>query len=169
MSLTAVRRQYDTIAHRYEALFFERQAAKIEGLRQALPTRLPRPCLDLGAGTGLVSKLFGHPFIAFDCSAGMLAYAPGDRICGSMTHLPFTDDTFPLVVSVSALTTNHDTKRMLSEAIRVLKRNGILGLSVLNTEDIGGIERYLRNSPELLDCRRMSNGTDMLMIAQKVP
>ncbi|MEE2789655.1 MAG: class I SAM-dependent methyltransferase [Myxococcota bacterium] len=160
-------RQYDLIAPRYEGLFYERQAAKIERLRRELPPKLETPCLDLGAGTGLVSKVLGHPCIALDVSAGMLAQASGWRVCASMAALPFADETFPLVVSVSALTTDQDAERMLSESIRVLTSGGRLGLSVLTTEDIGGIERYLTGHRLIVRYTKASNGPDMILVAHK--
>ena len=167
MNFNKVRRQYDAVASRYEALFSERQSAKIRRLRQYLPVTLPSPCLDLGAGTGLVSKVLKHPCIALDISAGMLAKSPGFRVCASMTHLPFANEIFPMVLSVSALTTEQNFEGILTEAIRVLKNDGILALSVLKTEDIGGIERYLRHHPRILTCDRASNGPDMLLLARK--
>ena len=169
MTLNEIRRQYDAVASRYEALFAERQSKKIRRLRQHLPETLPTPCLDLGAGTGLVSKILQHPVIALDISAGMLAESTGYRVCASMAHLPFANESFAMVLSVSALATERNGDEILNEAIRVLKHDGILALSVLKTEDIGGIERYLRHHPHVVMLHRTSNGPDMLLTARKGP
>ena len=43
MTLNEIRRQYDAVASRYEALFAERQSKKIRRLRQHLPLiQLPK-------------------------------------------------------------------------------------------------------------------------------
>ena len=163
------KRQYEVIADTYESLMESRQRIKIEGIRIRLPTPLPFPRLDVGAGTGLVSKVLGFAFVSLDISPAMLTHAPHERIVGDMRHLPFRDESFGLVVSISALSTSNDFRPAIDEMIRVLKSNYSMYLSVLPTEDLGGVERYLKTHDRISAVERYYNGPDMLFIARRAP
>ena len=100
-------------------------------------------------------------------TAAMLAHAPGARVRGHMNRLPFTDHSFGLLVSVSALETSSDYTQAIDEMLRVLKPKCILLLSVLSTEDLGGIERYLKAHTAVSQCQRHHNGPDMLFVVER--
>ena len=167
MSGDQTKKHYDTIADTYEALLESRQRPKIEGVRDRLPAPIPSPRLDVGAGTGLVSKILKVPFVSLDFSAAMVAQAPPIRIVGDMRHLPFQDCYFALVVSVSALTTSDDFRPAVDEMLRVLKPDCMLYLSVLPTEDLWSIEHYLKRHGAVHSVERFKNGPDMLFVARR--
>lgn len=133
-------RSYDRFAHRYDEIFEPQQAPKIEALRAAMPP-WQGPLLDLGAGTGLWSRLTGDQAIALDGSYGMLVRGQGPRVRARMDRLPFRCCAFGACVCVTALIDYIDPGPTLREAWRVLKPGAPLALSVLKIEDIFALER----------------------------
>ncbi len=145
MQLDILRKSYDRFADRYDEIFLPRQQPKIEGLAAVLPRPLPRPALDAGAGTGLAGRLLDHPFVALDASRGMLGYAAPPRVQADLARLPFADDRFALVLSVTALIDFTDPRPALSELARVLRPDGWLALSVLKIEDVAAVQYALED------------------------
>ena len=140
-----IRRHYDLMASTYEQAIGHRQIAQLKALATNLPPNLPRPILDLGSGTGLLSKSLGLDVIAVDLSMRMLHHNVGPRIQADWSCLPFRDETFSTVFSMSALETSSDPLPKLLEMKRVLKIGGYFYLTVLKTEDLALVESQLRS------------------------
>jgi ubiquinone/menaquinone biosynthesis C-methylase UbiE len=100
----------------------------------------PRPrLLDLGAGTGRLGRSFveaGDDYVAVDLSLGMLrefmrrAY---DGYCGvpllvqaNGEQLPFRDGSFDAAILVHIFGGTQGWRRLVGEARRVLRQNGVL-------------------------------------------
>lgn len=89
--------------------------------------------LDIGAGTGMISK-FAHRcnttlnYVAADPAEGMLKYAESyvDTHVASAEALPFDDDSFDAVLMGEALHHFNDTELAMKEVVRVLRKNGKL-------------------------------------------
>lgn len=143
MQLDLLRRSYDRFAPKYDEIFEPQQAPKITALAGALPTPLPTPTLDLGAGTGLASRLLGVSMIQVDASRGMLSRATGRRVQADMRLLPFAAASFGAVLSVTALLDYTNPRPAVREMARVLRPNGWLALSVLKIEDIAALQDAL--------------------------
>jgi len=147
VQLISIRRSYDRFAERYDEIFRPRQTPKIMGLATALPTPLPGPVVDLGAGTGLVGVLLAdrlpHGLIALDASRGMLSRSEGRRVQGDLNRLPFGSDRFGLVISVTALIDFVDPSPAIAEMARILRPGGWLALSVLKIDDVAGVQDAL--------------------------
>lgn len=101
--------------------------------------------LDLGCGTGfsscLISKGVGSDVVGADANDGVLRTAmertrrqgQGERVALSRCdahELPFVSATFDVAIAES-LIVFCDAKRVFSEACRVLKRGGVLGINEL--------------------------------------
>ena len=134
---------YDRSAETYDARFLALQAPKIRGLRAALPTPLPTPAVDLGAGTGLVARMTGSRPLALDASAEMLARALDPRVRADLHRLPLRTGAFGLAWMVTSLVDFGDPGPAIREVRRVLAPGGWLALSVLRREDLGALERAL--------------------------
>jgi ubiquinone/menaquinone biosynthesis C-methylase UbiE len=91
--------------------------------------------LDVGCGTGVLATRLaeaGYEMSGVDPSDGMLDIlrerTPGIRaVQGSGTSLPFTDDTFDLVLTVAVMhhiAEPEDVRRTLAEMVRVAKPSG---------------------------------------------
>lgn len=94
--------------------------------------------LDLGAGTGRVGRAFaasGDQYVGVDVSRGML-----DEFAGALRReslpvrlvqaagerLPFADGTFDVALLIQVVSGERGGRRLLQDAIRVLRTSGVL-------------------------------------------
>ncbi len=123
---------YNKIAKGYNELHKEEQLNKINIIKQHLkkPYKLT---LDIGAGTGISSEPFNA--IALDPSINMLKQYKGLKVVAQAEHLPFKDNTFNTIISVTAL---HHTniKKALKEIKRVAKKGAQLALTTLKKSKV---------------------------------
>lgn len=134
---------FDAVAGSYDDWYRTPLGAFADQVEQELVERLaqPRPgetVLDLGCGTGTFSlplARLGCKVTGIDPSAGMLARAREKAeaaglavtfIEGDAQRLPFADNSFDLVVTVTALEFMRRPRAALAEALRVLKPGGRL-------------------------------------------
>jgi len=96
---------------------------KAERIAHALDLRGNEPILDVGAGTGHLTRAFarrGHPVTALDATACMLGRNPaGRRVLGDAGRLPFADGAFALAVEANLLHHVDDPVAVLREMARV--------------------------------------------------
>ncbi len=100
--------------------------------------------LDAGCGTGIFTADFlqaGAHVIGLDISLPMLQRAqkklgefPFHVVDGDIRVLPFGDDTFDKVVSITALEFIQDGKLAISELFRVVKSRGCIVVATLNSK-----------------------------------
>jgi len=95
--------------------------------------------LDAGCGTGWFSKWACDRkamVTSMDLGEGLLkrvaAKCDSERIVGSILEIPFSDNTFDIVVSSEVIEHTPDPKKAIQELYRVLKPGGTLVLSVPN-------------------------------------
>ncbi|MHB8920248.1 MAG: malonyl-ACP O-methyltransferase BioC [Halothiobacillus sp.] len=150
-------RSYD----RYAAVQQEvgnRMEERFEWLKLA-----PRRILDLGAGTGQMTKLLQQRYpraqiIALDLAEEMLTTVPKIGrffkhrrvVCADMHQLPFLAGCFDVVVSNFALQWSHDLRLVMAEVARVLTSGGAFVFSTLGPDS-------------LLECRQAWSGLDKTM------
>ena len=107
---------------------------------------LPRPgesILDVGCGTGVftLNILAAGPRVTgLDISMPMLKRAghksegyPFKGVAGDMSFLPFADECFDKVVSMTALEFIAEGRAAVAELFRVTKRSGIIVVTTLNS------------------------------------
>ena len=130
--------------------------AMIEGLAAELGDRAPLRILDVGAGTGTLTRAVttrwpSASVSAVDGSAGMLAAARAltsaslpaaaaariDWQAGLAERLPFADGAFDLVVSSFVYQLVPDRPAALREAFRVLEPGGTLAIVTWLADDTG--------------------------------
>jgi ubiquinone/menaquinone biosynthesis C-methylase UbiE len=136
-------RQYDQFASKYDLIFAERQQKKVNALRPAVMAAPTGLALDVGAGTGIASRMLERTFISSDISRAMLTQAKGSRVQCNLLSLPFADSIFSLVFSVSVVRDITPMEAALRELYRVLANGGHLVLSILKTEDLAAAEYIL--------------------------
>jgi ubiquinone/menaquinone biosynthesis C-methylase UbiE len=99
--------------------------------------------LDAGCGTGVFTVdilSFNSHVIGIDISLPMLMRAAQkargydfQTVLADMSHLPFSENVFDKVISVTALEFIEDAKGALKELFRVTKRGGCIVIATLNS------------------------------------
>jgi ubiquinone/menaquinone biosynthesis C-methylase UbiE len=95
--------------------------------------------LDAGSGTGWFSReavLRGARVVSLDVGENLLAQVAkkcdSERIVGSVLDIPFPDESFDVIISTEVIEHTPDPKKAVQEMHRVLKKDGILILTVPN-------------------------------------
>lgn len=144
-------KRYDLLAEEYNEKFHSDLEAKIRNqvifsTLQKFITKKPSKILDAGGGTGFYSIPFaaqGHEITILDISEKMLEKARRNAeksnvqkrvktVQGSMDHLNFPDSYFDVVLCHLAFEYVSKPSKTLHEFYRVLKKDGLLSLTVVN-------------------------------------
>jgi len=149
MSHTTV---FESDHQRYD-LWFERHAAAYQSELLAVRALLPWEGLGLsiGVGTGRFAAPMGIQ-IGLDPARAMLDYASKRGISpvqGVAETLPFRDDCFDYILSVTTICFVDDVISMLNEAKRVLKPGGALVLGFIDRDTPLG-RHYLKHQEDNL-------------------
>jgi len=120
---------YDEIAESYEGLHKEEQLNKIRIIAENLSIKPSDKVLDVGCGPGFSAEIIKANIVGIDPAVKLLAKAPFPTHEGRAESLPFPDDYFDIVISVTAVHNFDDIKKGLEEIRRVGK--GQFALSIL--------------------------------------
>ena len=133
---------FDRIASRYDDWYRTKTGRYVDRTEKWLVFSMLRTksgkALDLGCGTGnytLELERRGFDVIGLDASEGMLKIARSkglNCIKGNAYSLPFPDETFDLVLSVTMFEFIHEPERVLREIHRVLKPGGEVLIGTMN-------------------------------------
>src|SRR5262249_51446158 len=146
------RAYYDEFSERYEHRRHHGYHALIDRLEIDLVLRYAegRDVLEAGCGTGLILRALApraRRAVGVDLSAGMLAHASrrGLRVVqGSVTDLPFADESFDVVCSFKVLAHVQPIDRALAELSRVTRPGGHLLLEFYNPYSLRGLVKRLK-------------------------
>jgi 2-polyprenyl-6-hydroxyphenyl methylase/3-demethylubiquinone-9 3-methyltransferase len=132
-----------------------------------------RPCdvLDLGCGAGFLTNYLaehGHRVTGLDTTRENLLVAKhhdrtgrADYIVSDARSLPFPDRSFDVVCAMDLLEHVEEPERVIAEASRVLRPNGLLFFHTFdrnwlaNLIVIKGVERFVKNTPKDLHVLRL--------------
>ena len=141
-------RMFDNWPERYDRWFTTPIGALVREYEKELIISLLKPVkgnkiLDAGCGTGVFTDdILEHGALVFgvDISLPMLTRAreklegyPFFTALGTMTRLPFAENTFDKVVSITALEFIEDGRKALEELFRVTKKGGSILVATLNS------------------------------------
>src|SRR3989344_3727078 len=118
---------YSALAEGYDELHGQEQLAKLRIILSQVT--FTGKVLDVGAGTCIAAKQLGNTAtcVSIDPSTALLDQGIGERHVGKAEHLPFPDNTFDGVISLTAL--HHcDLSQALSEIHRVAKPTAVIAL-----------------------------------------
>lgn len=103
--------------------------------------KLVRPILDIGCGWGEFAEAFGEKIdMGIDIAPRDLYAGAKGKMYKNLTladarNLPFSDNSYGSIISISTFEHIPNTKKLLSEMYRVLKPNGILAIT-METEEV---------------------------------
>jgi len=114
---------YDEISEGYEELHKEEQLKKVKIILNKLKLKKTDKLLDVGCGTGLYLDLFDCDVTGIDPSEKLLEQYNGQHqvILGSAESLDFSDNSFDIVMSITAIHNFDDIEKGLKEIQRVGK------------------------------------------------
>jgi len=146
---------FDDVASTYDSWFDTPVGKKVKALELDLLIKLVNPqkglkMLEVGIGTGLFAMEFrneGIEVCGIDPSEKMLEIARGrgfDVRYGVGENIPFEDDTFDVVLSMTSMEASKEPDHFLGEMKRVAKPSGIVVVAVLNLFSFYGISRRIR-------------------------
>ncbi|MGM5482784.1 MAG: class I SAM-dependent methyltransferase [Nanobdellota archaeon] len=118
---------YNQIARGYEELHREEQEKKIQLIKKNLPIKNNDKVLDLGSGPGFFNE--ECEIYRVDPSHELLKKANGKKVQAFAEELPFKDNTFDKIISVTAMQNFSDLEKAATEMKRVCK--GKIALSFL--------------------------------------
>jgi ubiquinone/menaquinone biosynthesis C-methylase UbiE len=134
---------YNSIASGYDTLYEEEQLTKLRAIANELLTRNITPSrrtklLDIGCGSGISSDFFaknyGAQIIGID-PAEKLIQINKNNLCefiiGHAESLPFPNQTFDMILSLSAIQNFTDRNVAYSEMKRVAKPDAIFILTFM--------------------------------------
>ena len=137
-----------TVAGQYDKYYETTQGIAADNIEKQIIARLIKnisagSLLELGCGTGHWTKFFsqqGFQVTATDISEEMLKIAHSKNIKNATfqkadaAELPFPDQSFSLIASITMLEFVDDVESVLNEINRLLKSGGCLVLGYLNAE-----------------------------------
>lgn len=114
---------YDEISNGYDELHGEEQLNKAKIITNKLVINENDTLLDVGCGTGHYLDLFKCNVTGIDPSEELIKQYRGDAnlIVGRAEKLPFQDDEFDIVISITAIHNFEDIEKGLREMRRVGK------------------------------------------------
>ncbi len=147
---------YSTIAEGYNELHKNEQLDKIKAIFKNVYISNEETVLDVGCGTALYAYLFRN-YKGIDPSPGMLDQAKADVIKGEAEDLPFEDNSFDNVISITAIHNFNDYKKGVEEMERVAKKKVIITL-LKKAKKFEEIKKYLK------DYKQIDQITDLIFV-----
>ncbi|RJQ15920.1 class I SAM-dependent methyltransferase [Candidatus Woesearchaeota archaeon] len=155
---------YDKMAESYEELHKEEQLKKVRIIRDNLIIKPSDKLLDVGSGTGFYLNKFPCKVFAIDPSKELLKQNKYPHKQASAENIPFTDNAFDIVISVTAIHNFDDIEKGLKEMKRVGKQQ--FALSILKrSEKFKQIEKLIKKHFNIT--KIIEEEKDVIYIAKK--
>ncbi len=117
---------YDEIAPHYDSFRKEEQLEKARFVKTLLNPKKEDTILDVGCGTGISMSLFDSHVYGIDPSEKMLKHNPFPSEQGKAEELPFPDNSFDYVISITAAQNFSDVEKAVKEIKRVTKKAAVI-------------------------------------------
>ncbi|KXB00604.1 hypothetical protein AKJ42_00055 [candidate division MSBL1 archaeon SCGC-AAA261C02] len=170
-----LKNRYDETADIYNERYRKIQRKKFQAVRNHLQGA--DRVLDVGCGTGLFlnefSKISGR-VVGVDFSLGMLRKTEKTNgislVCADADKLPFRDESFNVVISLTLLQNMPDPQHTVREMGRVVVEDGLVLLTTLEKKhSISQLEEWV-SSANLKPMRigRIPDSEDILCVARRM-
>lgn len=168
MNERATRAYYDEFSDRYEAKRRPNDATGYHAMLDDLEVELVerygagKDILECGCGTGLLLERFAsfaRSAKGLDLSPGMLekARARGlDVVEGSVTRLPFDDESFDVTCSFKVLAHVPEIGKALAEMARVTRKGGVMICELYNPMSLRALAKRVGPAGKISDHTRES-------------
>lgn len=153
---------YNKISKGYNELHKEEQLNKIKIIKKNL--KVSGKLLDIGAGTGISTKPFmkDADCISLDPNEEMLKQSPAKQVIGKAESLPFKENTFDVIISVTSFH-HFNLQKAVKEIKRVSKENTKYAFTILKkAKDFQKIRNYLKNNFKL---KEFDEEKDLILIS----
>ena len=119
---------YNSIAKSYNELYKEEQLNKLSIIKENIKISKETKILDIGCGTGISSD-FDCFVIGIDPSTELLKLNKnGIKVLGTAENIPFKDNSFDYVISVTAIHNFKNIENSINEMKRVGKKNFVFSV-----------------------------------------
>lgn len=123
---------YNKIAPGYNELHSDEQKKKLMIISNYLDVKPDNRLLDVGCATGISSEVFNCEIVGIEPSKEMLIQGKRDGVHkmdllqGKGEQLPFSDNSFDIVICVTALHNFRNPEKGLAEIKRVSRGKGVI-------------------------------------------
>ncbi len=153
---------YNEISSGYNELHEQEQLKKIKIIKQNL--KVSGRLLDIGAGTGISTKPFMEDAdcISLDPNEEMLRQSPAKQVIGTAESLPFPDNSFDVIISVTSFH-HFDLEKAVKEIKRVSKPTTKYAFTIFKkAKDFKKIRDLLKNNFNL---REFDEEKDLILVS----
>ena len=163
---------YDTIAPGYEELHEKEQLEKLNIIAEHIKPK-PAPTdklLDVGCGSGVSTRFWKCDRTGIDPSQELLKVAKqkdpeGNYVLAPAEKIPLPDNSFDIVISITAIHNFSDPEQGLKEIKRVGKKD--FAFSVLKkAKNYAQIENWIEQMFKVV--KKTEHSKDTIFICQKV-
>lgn len=135
---------YNSISAGYNELYGEEQLNKLSIIKDAIKTRKSTIILDVGCGTG-ISSGFGCRVVGIDPSIKLLKQNKNSKVLGIAENLPFKNNSFEHVISVTSIHNFTDVEESISEMKRVGRQYFVFSV-LKKSKKFNSIKRLIERS-----------------------
>ena len=136
---------YNQISKGYDRLHKEEQLKKLSIIKKNIKINKQDLLIDVGCGTGISSQ-FDCKVIGIDPSTGLLKLNKNkNKILGIAGNLPFKDNTFDFVISVTSVHNFKDIEKGLKEIKRVGKNDFVFSI-LKKYSKLNKIKKEIKNN-----------------------
>jgi len=146
--MSQVRSAFNKASSQYdEHAFLQKEIASRLDAKLEVISGKSNVILDLGSGTGLLSKQLSKRFpesqlVCLDFAHQSLAHnLANSKICADANHLPLTDNSVDMVISSLMMQWCPDLKQLFSEIHRVLKNDGLILFSTFGPDTLKELKK----------------------------
>ncbi len=156
---------YNCISKSYNRLHKAEQIRKIDVIISELKLAKKTSVLDVGCGTGIFGERADCFYVGIDPSMDMISRSgKGFFVQGFAESLPFKDNSFDFVVSVTAVHNFNDIEAGISEIKRVSRNSACLSVLKRSSKFIR-IEEVIRSNFSIIKC--VDEGPDRIFFLKK--